>query len=92
MEERHQEQLQVCAELEKRIEQEQQGRRNLEAVIIKDRKEAEQHVHEVEAQMETINMNFQMAVAGTTHARIVLLSIPHCCDEFLWVCLYVLGR
>jgi uncharacterized protein YlxP (DUF503 family) len=51
-------------EMQKRIEHEQQGRRNLEAVISKDRKETERKIQEVEAQVDTINMNFQMAVAG----------------------------
>lgn len=64
MEEQNVEHHRQLQEAERRIEQEQQGRRNLEAVIIKDRREAERRVHDIETQIETVNMNFQMAVAG----------------------------
>eukprot|EP01039_Chlorochromonas_danica_P000856 gene856-931_t len=54
----------LLMETEKRIEQEQQGRKNLEAIMNKDRKEADRQLNNIQQQMEAINMNFEMAIAG----------------------------
>lgn len=56
-------------EFMKKVETEQLARKNLEALILKERKEAEKKVKEAEAQIDNISMNFQMAVASKTTAE-----------------------
>lgn len=56
-------------DLSKKIENEQVARKNLEALILKERKEAEKRIKESEAQLDNITMNFQMAVASKSSAE-----------------------
>lgn len=56
----------IYQEMEKRIEQEQQARKNVEVLLSKDRKEYQHQLHELETHLETIQLNFQMAIAGKT--------------------------
>jgi myosin heavy subunit len=56
----------MTEEFLKKMENEQIARKNLEALILKERKEAEKKVKEAEAQIDNITLNFQMAVAAKT--------------------------
>lgn len=53
----------------KKMENEQIARKNLEALILKERKDAEKKVKEAEAQIDNITLNFQMAVAAKTSSE-----------------------
>ncbi len=56
----------MTEEFLKKMENEQLARKNLEALILKERKESEKKVKEAEAQIDNITLNFQMAVAAKT--------------------------
>lgn len=56
----------MTEEFLKKMDNEQLARKNLEALILKERKESEKKVKEAEAQIDNITLNFQMAVAAKT--------------------------
>jgi myosin heavy subunit len=59
----------------KKMENEQIARKNLEALILKERKENERKIKEAEAQIDNITLNFQMAVAAKTSSETKLTTL-----------------
>jgi regulator of replication initiation timing len=59
----------------KKMENEQIARKNLEALILKERKENERKIKEAEAQNDNITLNFQMAVAAKTSSETKLTTL-----------------